>query len=526
MKPIPNQTFGELLCDSVKAFKQNTLLFDTSEGRSINYTDCLTLSEMVSAKLVNSGLQKGDIVLNYSPLSVESVILCWACLKSGLIFLPVDHNWPENLLKQVIEESSPSLILTDKKRLLIVESNYFSDRIITNDSDHNLTNSFYNWLEKEDPEINKSIEKVKSGDPAIILYTSGSTGVPKGVVLSQHALCNSGKLVSKHFDWQPLNSFMNLGDLHSMSGLRNTCIAPFHNGSTSIIAQSEERNNILYIFDLIEKLHINYIGVAPTVIRQMNVLFSHKRKNQLSTLKAIICTGGLLAKNQLELFYNNYNKPVYNYYGLTETAGLCSGHNAETFSPDDNSIGVPVGAEFMIIPEPSYKNPNIGELLVKSNNLMLGYYKRDKETSEVLKNGFFYTGDIVKKRNDGCYELLGRKRNTIKNIYSELIHLEEIDQALEKHHLIKEACTCGCNHLEEDEKIVAFIVPTNYPSNTESQFINIIKKHMNEIVGVNRTPWCYYIEKELPRNTMGKVKRQSLTEKLNVYIKSERTRYF
>lgn len=213
------------------------------------------------------------------------------------------------------------------------------------------------------------------------------------------------------------------------------------------------------VVDLIFKLKVTYIGVAPTIIRQLNILHTESRKNKLFSLKAILCTGGNLAQDQLMIFYSKYNIPVLNYYGLTETAGLCSGHNHSTFNPNDNSIGPAVGAQLIIEPDPSSCKENItGELLVKSDNLMSGYYKRENETDQVLKNGLFYTGDIVRRREDGCFEILGRKRNIVKNLQSELIYLEEIDSALESYPQVEEACACRYPLSEEDEKIVALIV--------------------------------------------------------------------
>ena len=524
---VPRYIFSALIHDASDRHADSSLLYDTSENRSLSYADSLTLIEFASNRLAGSGFTKGDIVVSYCPLSLESVILCWACLYNGLVFLPVDHNWPAALLKQVLDETSPCLALTDDTRLSNLSTLYPAEKIIMSGrSGQTGRHSFYEWLEEGTDMPEKKDQDIDPDNPAVILYTSGSTGAPKGVVLSQHALCNSGKLVGEHFGWQESDAFLNLGDLHFMSGLRNTCIAPLHTGSSVVIARSNERNSVLHVFDLIHNLNIQYIGVAPTVIRQMNILFSEARKEQLSPLRAILCTGGPLVKDQLELFYKNYNIAVYNYYGLTETAGICSGHNASTFSPHDNSIGKPVGAEFILIPEAAYDDPHIGELLVKSDNLMSGYYKREKETAEVLKDGCFYTGDIVQKRADGCFELLGRKKNTIKNIYSELIHLEEIDNALEVHPMIREACACSYAHHAEDERIVAFIVPSEYPANAETSFIQDLKDHMYKVVGKNRSPWCYFIEEDLPRNTFGKVERQKLTEKLYAVIQSEHTRYF
>jgi acyl-coenzyme A synthetase/AMP-(fatty) acid ligase len=387
--------------------------------------------------------------------------------------------------------------------------------------------SFFEWVQQPDLQSKVHEEAISPSDLAVILYTSGSTGIPKGVMLSQQALFNSGLLAAKHFNWCFNEIFMNLGDLHSMSGLRNSCLAPLHVGASFVIATSDERNSVLLLLGLVQRLGVHYLGVAPTVIRQMNIIYSESRKNQVETLKAVLCTGGPLAKDQLAGFYSKYGKPVLNYYGLTETAGLCAGHDFETFNPEDNSIGRATGAELVILPDPSAsREEGTGELLVKSQNLMSGYFNREKETEQVLKNGYFHTGDIVRKRGDGCYELLGRKRNIVKNVRSELIYLEEIDAALESHPRVKECCCCGYARFEEDEKIVAFVVIQGESNHPMQDIIDQIRKYLIGKVGKHRAPWCYYPEESLPRNSAGKIQRQIIKEKLHGYIQSHRKGYF
>ena len=504
------------------------LLFDTSDNRSYKYAEGLELILRTSQYLSVKGFSKGDIILSYSPLSIESVILCWASLYIGAVFVPVDYNWPKELLTHIIEETDPKLILTDSERIRNINNNRSNCTILL--SGKKKADNFPPFFEliessASQPYFNKP--KVSSFDLAIIIYTSGSTGIPKGVMLSHQAIFNSGSLFAAFFDWQPDDLFMNLGDLHTMGGIKNTCFAPLHAGASFVIATEEERNRILLTLELISMLKITYIAVAPTIIRQLNILHTGSRKDKLLSLKAIISAGAYLAHDQLMTFYSKFNIPVLNLYGLTETTGLCSGHNLTNFNPNDNSIGPAVGAKLIIKPDPSYCNDNnTGELLVKSDKLMSGYYKREAETNQVLKEGTFYTGDIVRRREDGCFEILGRKRNIVKTLQSELIYLEEIDSALDSYPHIKEACTCSFSQSEEDEKIVALIVLKNSNRLTIVETIADIKKYLLEKLGKNRMPWCYYIEESLPRNTAGKLQRQIIKNKLDEHIQSHSKRYF
>jgi acyl-coenzyme A synthetase/AMP-(fatty) acid ligase len=524
---MTEKTFKGLAHSCFMDFNKNRLLIDSSRNQCLTYAEGFDLIRIVSEKLLFHGLKKGDVVLNYTPLSLESVILCWSCFYNGFVFVPVDHNWPAELLKHILEETAPKLILTDRLRYENIRFSEPCGTVLFSEIDRikGDIQTLFEWLQTKAPERDTLTEEVLPDDLALILYTSGSTGIPKGVMLSQRAIFLSGSLAASHFRWKQSDLFLNLGDLHAMSGLRNSCFAPLHAGATFLIGTSDERNNALLLLQLIQKFGVHYVGVAPTVVRQLNILYSKQRMRQLHTLKAVLCTGGSLSKEQLKLFFTNYNIPVLNYYGLTETSGLCCGHTMETFHPDDNSIGRAVGAELRIESNQEMEDGE-GELLVKSQNLMSGYFKNRQETELVLRDGWFHTGDIVQLRTDGCYELLGRKRNILKNIHSELIFLEEIELAIEGHPIVCEACVCSFAHFEEDEKCAAFVVLKPGIEMELQSATNEIKRYLLEKLGKNRMPWCYYFETSLPRGTSGKVQRQFIKQKLHEYFQSNCKKYF
>jgi len=522
-------TFQRLFEKSCDAFGRNRLILDNHSHAVLTYSEAAALVETTSALLDRLGARKSGTIVSYAPLNLESILLCWACLVNGVVFIPVDHDWPEALLGHIIDQTSPMLILTDRERFGLVRDRFKQGQVLLSGEADSGAGAlgFYDGLTACRDKRKRDSDPVRPDELAVILYTSGSTGMPKGVMLSQHALCNSGRLISDYFSWGPGDRFMNLGELHSMSGLRNTCIAPLIRGSSFLVADIDDRRNVLSILERIQESSITFVGVAPIMVRQMAVVASSYRKDMLSSLRAVLCTGTGLSSVALQSFYSAYGIPVLNYYGLTETAGICAGHTFSTFSPTDAGIGFPVGAALSLAPDSEWASSgDVGELLVESDNVMLGYYGNDQETAQIVKNGIVHTGDLARVRHDGCYELVGRKSNTVNTLNSERICLEEIDAALEAHPAIREACACRYSKTDDDERIVAFVVPEKDFREPGQDFIDRIKKDLTAILGRYRVPWFYYVETELPRTTAGKIKRLTLRERLDEYLCAQHKRYF
>ena len=335
------ETFHGLADDCFNLHPERILFYDTSNNRSFSYAEGSQLILRTSQYLSSQGFSKGDIIISYAPLCIESVMLCWASLYAGLVFVPADYNWPADLLAHIIEETDPGLILTGSERIHTFNVNRSMCSVVLTGKNKPENYPALSECIENSPSQPFNRPGISPADLAVILYTSGSTGIPKGVMLSHQALFKSGSLFAMHFGWQPDDVFMNLGDLHTLGGIKNTCFAPLH-------------------------------------------------------------AGAYLAHDQLRAFYSNYNIPVLNLYGSTETTGLCTGHNLSTFNPDDNSIGPAVGAQLIIEPDPSYGNDvNTGELLVKSDKLMSGYYKRETETNLVLKMALSIPEILLKKEKMG-----------------------------------------------------------------------------------------------------------------------------
>jgi len=517
--PSEQETLLHLFSSAVQNYAGRNLVISDTDGSVFSFEDVNEVVNRIMLRLGAEGLRKGDKICLYAPLHIEAFFLFWAAVNLGLIFVPVDFNWPEVMLNKVLEQIKPKLLFCDHERF----SDFSPDKrsrlnivLFDGPEDEHLHNRpvFSEWL--DDFRGTTRSTEVLPDDIAVILYTSGSTGNPKGVVLSHGSLYRSGLLVKETFGCSFHDILLNLGELHSMSGLRNSCVATLHTGCSFVVTSLATRSNIFQISECIERHRCTQLSTAPIAIRQFMQFSDRIPKTALSTLRSILSTGSNLPQHLLDSFCGYFRIPVLNYYGLTETTGLCIGHSLQSFDKACGSIGLPVGciAEIVDAAGNVLKNCDVGELRISGKNLMLGYYKNEELTNMIIRDGWLYTGDLALKRADGHIVLKGRKRNIIKNAHTDLIYPEEIELALEKHSSVREAAVCGFTSALGDERLAAFLV-LNLKSVQISDLLKDLRIYLANELGPRKVPALFFIKNHLPRGSTGKILREQLKKEID-----------
>ena len=150
--------------------------------------------------------------------------------------------------------------------------------------------------------------------------------------------------------------------------------------------------------------------IAPLLLRQINLIAERFEKSILSSVKALYCTGANLHKAEVIRFYKRFQIPVINYYGLTETSGICISQEESNWDIDDNSLGKPVGCQIRIVDDNGNAVPDgkTGELQINTPNVMTEYFEDPTNTSTMFANNWLRTGDLAMRDSTGKIYLAGR----------------------------------------------------------------------------------------------------------------------
>jgi acyl-coenzyme A synthetase/AMP-(fatty) acid ligase len=515
--PDGRQTLKNLFDTAVREFEDRPLIVSDEDDSIFHYRDAAEIVDAIVKKLSQSGLGKGDRILVYSAIHPEALFLFWAAMRMGLVFVPVDYNTPKALLKNIAERVEAKLLFCDHERMhAVVGITPVAAIIFDGDipEDAPIQIVFSNWVnDRSDDPI--SLPDTAPDDTAVILFTSGTTGSSKGALLTQGALYRSGLQIAEAYEWSSGDVLLSAGELHAMSGLRNPCVATLFAGASMVVSSAKVRGNVTTLAQCVQKHQCTILNTIPAAIRQLDQFRDRIGRETLSTLRCVMCTGSNLSESLTQSFENFYGIPVLDYYGLTETCGFCIGVSLQGREAARGTLGVPVGCMAQVVDENDQilGFDRIGELRLYSDNLMKGYFNEKALTNSVLKNGWFYTGDLVKIRSDNHIIMTGRKKDIIKDKFGNVVYPAEVERCLAGHSGVTDVVVVGFRHSNAEEKLAAFIVPRNGSMPHES-LLEELRNRIRDTIGSHKIPQIFEFKDQLPRNSNGKPDKKILTEEL------------
>lgn len=347
----------------------------------------------------------------------------------------------------------------------------------------------------------------KGDDPAILMYTSGTTGKPKGATLT-HANCFWAAVGLIHsLEWAYKHRFLSVAPLFHIGGLA-PIFANIHVGCTMVFMPDFDP---AAAWEIIEKEQITFAMTVPVMLQYMAMVPGTDNRD-LSALKYFIC-GGAPVPQSLIAAYQEKSIDVYQVYGATEYSGAITFWTKDMGMEHSHSMGKPVFHGDIKITDPvsgTELGPDeTGEICITGPQVFNGYWKNPEASAQVLVNGYYRSGDLGRKDKEGFVHVVDRLKDMIIS-GGENIYPAEIESLLITHPKIAEAAVVGKPDSQWGEIPTAFIVQAQDRTLEESEIIAFCRENL---AGFKCVKEIHFID-EIPRNTLGKVLKRSLRDQI------------
>ena len=516
-----------------------------SDYRCITFSEILKMVGALALSIQEIGIAKGDRVAIFSENRPEWAIALFAINLAGGVAVPLDTHLTQEELENLITDSGSKIIFTSSSLLGAVSSLGERPKIISfDDSAGEGSTSFTEMLSGGQGKC--SFPEIHPEDLALLLYTSGTTGRPKGVMLSNRNLLSNAESIYESGICSHEDNFISILPLHHAYPLMLNLILPLSCGACVTFARSlkkielgecmrETGGTILVgvpqIYALFHDAIMGKIKELPlhaktTVRILLSLAWSLKRLFKINAGKLFfreahrffgprlrfLVSGGArldpaIEKNLLKLGFT-----VLQGYGLTETSPVV------TMTREGNarigSVGLPLPGVEVRIDDPN--EDGTGQIMVKGPNIMMGYYRNEKETADVIKDGWLATGDMGHRDREGHLFITGRIKEVIVLPSGMNVYPEEVENHYLKSPFIKELCVMG----GDSGGLFALILPDfDYMKEQGEAYSRDMIRWQVEDLSLNLTPhkriMGYEIIREpLPRTRLGKIKRNIVRDSL------------
>jgi acyl-CoA synthetase (AMP-forming)/AMP-acid ligase II len=494
--------------------KEFVISLAKTEQEVYTYRQFITRVNKARAYLQEKGLKKGDSINLVLPNSADFLVLYFAALSSGIIVCPINYNLVPREISYIINDSKSKLLFTDEEYVNKVEEikkeiPSISEIIIF--SKEAADKKYFNLYDSLDSIPSRIVDEdnIDLDDKSVIIYTSGTSGNPKGVTLTHANLLADAQAIAEWFAFDRETRTLCILPLFHNNGQIVTFLAPLWAGGSTIMIKGNV--SLIAFWDLVDKYKANWTSVIPTIL---SVLLSFKRKRKDTRMKGIICGGALLPQSVQNQFEETYNVPIYEGYGLTETTSFSCFNPLNIPDRKIGSIGkeLPVN-EMAIMDEEGNILPDgeTGEICIRGFNVFLEYCNLPERDKIAFRGGWFHSGDYGRRDTDGFYYISGRKDDLIikggENLYP-----REIENVVYMHPGVKDCAAIGIDHPIWGQDVAIFIEVMENAKLTADE----IKKFCEDKIAVFKIPSkVFFIHElqglnEIPKGPTKKILRKEL----------------
>ena len=499
------KSIPELLKLRVSAAPDKLFLFSEADKRRFTYTEFQAAVARTANLLAAHGVCKGDVVSLLLPNSVEYVIAYFACWRLGALAGPINSLLKSQEIVYVVSNSEAKALLVNSEFRPVIESTRDQlptlKAVITYDDEATAT--------REQSSV-APVTEIDRDHEAIIIYTSGTTGKPKGCLLTHGNVIANARQITKWLGFTENDRLLTIMPLFHMNAVSVTTLSALYAGGSSVVSL---RFSASRFWQIVSEYEITSFGSVATMLSMLLSTYPDGVPAGLKTdqLRFAMCGSAPVPAEVMRRFEETFNCLVVEGYGLSEST--CR----STFNPPDQrrrpgSCGLPIGNEMCVVDEEDREVPDgeLGEIVLRGENILKGYYKNEAANEAAFRSGWFHTGDIGYRDQDGFYFIVDRKSDMIirggENIYP-----REIDEVLYQHPDIAAAAAVGVPDNLYGEEVAAVVVLKPGAKSSEQEMIEYCKARLADY----KCPKTVHFVDDIPKGPTGKLLKRELAKMLS-----------
>jgi long-chain acyl-CoA synthetase len=476
---------------------------------ALTYAEIDDLSGRVAASLERLGLQTGDKVALHLPNTPEFVIAYFGVLKAGMTVVPLNPLLTAPEIVYHLSDSNARMILTiDEFAKAAIEGAEQAGNVLT----YVVSTSGGRERQGASPfddllAINSTgdVCATSADDTAVLLYTSGTTGRPKGAELTHFQLYMNCTTAGDLFGVQSDDVLLGVLPLFHVFGLSSVLNLTVRYGATLVLIARFDAGEVI---STIESQRCTVFAGVPTMY--VALLQQDTAERDMSSLRAAISGGASIPGEVLRGFEEQFNGvAVLEGYGLSETASTAT-FNVSVDQRKVMSIGRPIwGVEVRVRDQDGHEmgsGPHqVGEIVIRGHNVMKGYYQRPDATAQAIRDGWFHTGDLGYRDDDGYFFIVDRLKDLIiRGGYN--VYPREVEEVLYQHPAVVEAAVVGRPDDRLGEVVVAFVVlRPDLPASHDE-----LVEHCKSRLAAYKYPRNIHFRAALPKGPSGKILKREL----------------
>lgn len=478
-------------------------------GETLTYGEFDERVNRVANALSDRGIRKGDRVAMVLFNTVEFPLTLYACYKLGAVPVPVNYMLARENFRYIVDDIAPKVVIYDAD----VEDDFSTaladaavDPHTVGVGDCSATDEDFEALSAHADGTAPPEVPIEPDDPTYILYTSGTTGMPKGVTFTARTASNRAQESARSIGISQDSVALQVSPWFHAGGVDITIHPTVEAGGTILVTQDWEPEAVV---DAVESIGVTHLVGVPTVAQRMTELDGIENRD-LSSLDCLLCMGSPLSKRLAETIMSTLTPNLYNGYGTTETL-LDTMLRPEDLPEQAGSAGRPthdtevnvieLDRSRVVAPDETVPQGEEGEIVVSSGSALDYYFGSKEKTKASIRSGWYYTDDLGVVNEDGYLKITGRADDMILS-GGELVSPVEVEETLEAHDAVEEATVIGTEDEEWGQVVTAYIVADGVDADDLDEYCET-----DEGLANYKRPRKYEFVDEIERTATGKKQR-------------------